>query len=150
MARQLTTMITLKPMATSLLLSITGICSSQAAADTIEICKTCAQSFLYHGKKQTPGQLMTIMRYNPDAYNQIKRARSSYATGQIFGFIGGFLIGWPLGQAIAGRDPNWAMAGIGAGTALLSIPFYSTYKKKAKIAVRLYNASVAGETENRR
>ena len=35
---------------------------------------------------------------------------------------GGFLIGWPLGTALAGGDPNWTLAAIGAGCVAIAIP----------------------------
>lgn len=32
----------------------------------------------------------------------------------VLGFAGGALIGWPLGTALGGGDPEWYLAGIGA------------------------------------
>jgi hypothetical protein len=57
----------------------------------------------------------------------------------IFGGIGGYLIGYPLGQAIAGGDANWGMAGVGAGVALIALPFHSAFKKNANLSIDLYN-----------
>lgn len=43
-------------------------------------------------------------------------------TGNILAAIGGGLIGWPLGTAIGGGDPEWILAGIGAGVLAVAIP----------------------------
>lgn len=56
---------------------------------------------------------------------------NGYIVGSyIFGFAGGALIGWPLGTAIAGGDPDWYLAGIGAGLAGVAIVFEVLGKKR--------------------
>ena len=50
-------------------------------------------------------------------------------TGQLLGGIGGFLVGWTLGTALGGGDPDWTVAGVGAGFIALSIPFAIKVKK---------------------
>lgn len=57
----------------------------------------------------------------------------------IFSYAGGFMIGWPIGTAIGGGDPNWGIAAAGVGCVLLSIPLANGYKKNAKEAVSIYN-----------
>ncbi len=69
----------------------------------------------------------------------MKLAKSNYDVGYVFGFAGGFLIGWPIGTAIGGGDPNWTLAAVGAGLAVISIPFMVSYTKHAKNAVHKYN-----------
>jgi hypothetical protein len=49
------------------------------------------------------------------------------------------MIGWPVGAAIGGGNPNWAMAGIGAGLIVVSIPISQGVNKHAAIAVDSYN-----------
>ena len=58
------------------------------------------------------------------------------------GYAGGFLIGYPVGTAIGGGEPKWAMAGIGAGLLIIAIPISSGANKKVKKAIRLYNKSL--------
>ena len=48
----------------------------------------------------------------------------------VFGFSGGALIGWPLGTAIAGGDPVWYLAGIGAGLIGVGVLFEILGKKQ--------------------
>lgn len=57
----------------------------------------------------------------------------------VLGFAGGFLIGWPIGTAVAGGEPQWELPAIGAGLVILAFPFSEQAKKKASIAVDLYN-----------
>jgi len=49
------------------------------------------------------------------------------------------MVGWPVGTAIGGGDPNWAMAGIGAGLIVVTIPISQKFNKQAKQAVDIYN-----------
>lgn len=115
--------------------------AGQSAADTIEVRKAFSTVFRYKGKNQTPKQLLDLMAPIPEAVKEMEIARSNYTTSTVFGFIGGFLIGWPLGTAIGGGEPEWSLAGIGAGLLVISIPFTSAYNRHAKNAVALYNSS---------
>jgi len=102
--------------------------------------------FLQNGKKLSPRQLLEITKDNPEAYEEMKIAKSNSDIGAIFGAAGGFLVGYSLGSAISGGDPEWTIGGVGAGLILLSIPFTSKYSKHAKLAVEMYNRSLS---ENR-
>jgi hypothetical protein len=55
---------------------------------------------------------------------------------------GGFMVGWPIGTAIGGGDPEWAMAGIGAGLIVIAIPLSLKFNKQAKQAVDTYNGGL--------
>lgn len=48
----------------------------------------------------------------------------------VLAFSGGALIGWPLGAAIGGGDPEWYLAGIGAGLVAIAIPLDIAGKKR--------------------
>ncbi len=114
----------------------------QNKSDSIEIKKTLGTVFRQNGKNLTPGQLLDITQSNVEAYKEMKIAKSNYDAGFIFGFAGGFLVGWPVGTAVAGGKPNWTLAGIGAGLIVVSIPFSSAYTKHAKNAVKIYNSGL--------
>lgn len=105
-------------------------------------------SFLQNEEKLSPRQLLEITRYNQSAYEEMKRAKGNYDASTVLGAIGGFLVGWPLGTAIAGGDPNWTMAGIGAGFIGVSIPFTALYTKQAKNAVDIHNQEVRRISHN--
>lgn len=51
----------------------------------------------------------------------IKRAKSQRLLSNIMAFSGGALIGVPLGQKSADREPTWELAYIGGGIALISM-----------------------------
>ncbi|RIH66283.1 hypothetical protein D1164_05060 [Mariniphaga sediminis] len=104
------------------------------------------QQFYQNGKKLTMGQLVKTMEGNELAYNEIKKAQSTYTLGAIVSGAGGFMIGYPLGTALAGGDPNWVLAGIGAGLAVVSIPIAKKYNKQSQSAVKLYNEGLKKET----
>ena len=85
-------------------------------------------------------QLVNIMQSNPESSVEIKKAKSSNTWASVFAFAGGFMVGWPIGTAIGGGDPEWALAGVGAGLIAISIPFSSKAKKHSKTAVDSYNS----------
>jgi hypothetical protein len=66
--------------------------------------------------------------------------------GTTLSIAGGLLVGFPLGTAIGGGDPNWALAGVGVGLFLLSIPLEIGYHKNVKAAVDTYNQSLERTT----
>lgn len=41
-----------------------------------------------------------------------------------------------------GGDPNWVLAGVGAGLIVVSIRFSSAYTKHARNAVNIYNSGL--------
>ncbi|MEQ1747702.1 MAG: hypothetical protein ABMA02_19900, partial [Saprospiraceae bacterium] len=124
----------------SLLLAPIAGAFGQTQTDSIEVKKAFGTVFRYKGKNLSPKQLHEMVASIPEANKAMEAARSNFTTANVFGFIGGFLVGWPLGTAIAGGDPEWGLAGIGAGFIVLSIPFSSAYTKHAKHAVNLYNS----------
>jgi hypothetical protein len=111
----------------------------QSTSDSIQVTKKMGTVFIQNGKALMPKQLLKITEVNPEAYKEMKIAKSNSNTANIFGMAGGFLVGWQLGTALAGGEPNWASAGIGAGLIGISIPFSVAYVKHAKNAVSIYN-----------
>lgn len=96
-------------------------------------------TFAHNGESLKLNQVLEVMKPNPEAYKLMRSAKSSYDFSSFLGFTGGALIGWPLGTAVGGGDPNWALAGIGAGLILVAIPITSGFKKKASEAVSAFN-----------
>jgi hypothetical protein len=113
--------------------------SAQDHRDTLEVRKNL---FLHQGKTLKPKELINITRSNPEAYKEMRKAKSNYDVAVLTSSVGGFLVGWPLGTAIGGGDPNWAIAGAGAGLIVLSLPLSSAYFKRAKNAVKIYNEDI--------
>lgn len=98
--------------------------------------------YTQNGKQMKMKDLAKTMESNKQAFDLIKKAQSNNTIASIFGGTGGFLVGWPIGRAIAGGDANWALAGVGAGLIAISIPFTSGSNKNGKQAVELYNSSL--------
>lgn len=86
-----------------------------------------------------PKEVLSRMEADPEAFAAFKKAKANYDASQVFGFIGGFMIGWPLGTALAGGDPQWGLAAGGAAVILASLPFNSAFKKHAANALTIYN-----------
>lgn len=121
----------------------------QVQSGEIEIRKGLETKFFLDGDRLTPRELQELTEGNQEAYEEMRIAKANHAVGSVFGAAGGFLVGWPLGTAIGGGDPNWALAGIGAGLIVVSIPFSSAYNRHATNAANMYNDEARGEAEGK-
>jgi uncharacterized protein YfiM (DUF2279 family) len=86
-------------------------------------------NYYYEGTAMTLANLAEIMEGNEEAMDYIMKARTNKAFSIILGFSAGVLIGIPVGSALGGGDPNWVLAGVGAGLVLIAIPLSSGVKK---------------------
>ena len=108
----------------------------------IEIQKTfLGAKFYLDGEKVSLKRLESVLIDVPQSYRFVQQAKTSNIFSQIFGFAGGFLIGYPIGTAIAGGDANWNLALAGAGCLAVSIPLAIVGTNKVVKAVDLYNQS---------
>ena len=120
-------------------LMTTTLCNSQK----IEMKKVFGgYQFTQNGNLMSFKDLSQTMQSNQEAFELINKAKSNNTLASILGFAGGGLIGWPIGTAIGGGDPEWALAGVGAGLVVIAIPISSGANKKAKQAVEIYNSSL--------
>ncbi len=128
-----------------LLIFSVGVAWSQTPGDTISYNKVFGgYKFEYNGKLLTPKSMLTLMENDSVAYNLMWQAKSSYNLAMVIGAVGGALIGYPIGTAMGGGEPVWAMAGVGAGLVMLSIPISMAYNRKALGAVRIFNGNKSG------
>lgn len=82
---------------------------------------------------------------NSDALAYVRKAKANAGPANALAFVGGFLIGWPIGTAIGGGEPEWAMAGAGAGIIVVALPLISATKKNMQKAIQLEKgANVSG------
>lgn len=95
--------------------------------------------FYYNGFKISSDEVERVMRSNNEALQLLRQGNKQANGASVVGGIGGILIGWPVGTAIAGGDPVWELAGIGAGISVISAFIYSSANKKIKRSVDLYN-----------
>ena len=98
--------------------------------------------YMQNDKSMTIGKLARVLESNADASQLISKARTNNTLASILSGAGGALIGFPIGTSLGGGDPNWALAGIGAGLVVVAIPISSSAFKKANQAVEIYNASL--------
>lgn len=131
----------------SLILILLTMCLSftfgQTSLDSITMKKVFGGYTFYQGDKRlNMSKLVKIMRPNELAYKEIKAAQTTNIIAAIIAGTGGFMVGWPLGTALGGGDPNWTMAGIGAGLIVVSIPISQKVNKQSKRAVDTFNGGL--------
>ncbi len=91
----------------------------------------------------SPKMVLTIMKANPPAYEEFKRAKLNLDVTSALSFTGGILIVIPLATAIGGGDPEWALAAGGVGLFLASIPFNTAFKNHAVHALDFFNSKLS-------
>jgi uncharacterized membrane protein YkgB len=128
---------------TILVIFYSNFCFGQTTKDPISIKVGFGGIKFYQDEQKLNMQdIKSMMQSNPQAYQQIKSTQSANTIAAIIGGIGGVLVGIPIGTAIAGKDANWALAGIGAGLIAVSIPISLKAIKHAKKAVSIYNSGL--------
>jgi hypothetical protein len=84
-------------------------------------------------------QVLEIVKENPDAYAELKRAKRNYSAAGVCGFAGAILIIVPVGTALAGGSPEWALAAGGAALLVTTIPLTRSYRSHTMEALDGYN-----------
>ncbi len=86
--------------------------------------------------------VLSVLENNPASHAEAKTARSNFNAELVVSFIAGALIGYPLGQEIAGKvEPQWGYAAGGVALLIGSIPLHNAYKRHVKNAIEIYNAN---------
>ena len=104
--------------------------------------------FSQNDSNLTLSQMQEVMKDNKQAFDLMKSAKSNQTWGMILGVAGGGLVGFPVGTAIGGGEPKWALVGVGAAFIVASIPIVKAVNRKTKEAVDLYNADVPSVSSN--
>lgn len=124
------------------LLSLLVVCFSQiSVAQEINAFKTFG-GVRFEMDTLTLGlnEVLEIVKENPAAYSELKRAKTNYNVAGILGFTGAILIAVPVATAIAGGSPEWGFAAGGAALLLSSIPFRNAFRGRTIGALDIYNA----------
>lgn len=112
----------------------------QTPNDTISIKKIFGGYKFYQGDQRvTMNQLVKAMKPNEQAYQQIKSAQSLYNITMVLNCAAGGMIGWTLGTATGGGEPNWTLAVAGVGLAIVAIPVSINFNNKVTQAAETYN-----------
>lgn len=94
-------------------------------------------------------QVQYILTDNTEALDIFKKARTNSGVASILGFAGGVLIGFPLGTALVGGEPEWGLALSGAALLVVSIPFNKAFQRHAQTAVDTYNQDNSSRLRDR-
>ena len=85
-------------------------------------------------------QAMRLLESNPEAIKLFREGNANLVPAGVLGFAGGFMIGWPLGESIAGKkDPKWALAAGGLALVIVGGVLEKSFQRKANQALDLYN-----------
>ncbi len=125
-----------------LILSIISVFSQTTNTLRVESGIRDRVEFYQNNKKLNIYEVMHIMETNDIAYKIMKSAQNSLGLAYFFGIIGGLLIGFPLGTALTEGNPNWKLAAVGGGLALISFSIKKSYKQKVRTAVNFYNTGL--------
>jgi len=98
--------------------------------------------FEQNGKKLNANALLQALSSNKNAYNLASSGKGQYNLGNVLGAIGGFGIGWPIGSALGGGEPNWLMAGGGLVLAIAGITVNNKGAQKFSQAIDMYNSEL--------
>lgn len=124
-------------------LGIGLVAKAQTPSDSIYIYKNFfGYKFYQTDARLNFNQLPYIMEDHQEAFELIKKASSKNTIAAIISGTGGFLLGWQLVTAVVGGEPNWTMAGIGAGLIVISIPINVKSNRQSVQAVELYNSKL--------
>ena len=127
-----------------LLCHLAFVCHAQSPPPGLVMYKTFGGAIFEYTKDTTtftvsPKQVLQIMKDDPVAYQEFKKARVNYSVAGTMGFIGGSLIIFPVVTAIAGGDPEWGFAAGGAAFLAASIPLNKAFRRHAAGAIDTYN-----------
>ena len=105
--------------------------------------------FFKDGERLNWKELLEATASVEEAHLLIKRGRSQNTFSSVFAFTGGALIGIPLGQKSADRDPTWELAYLGGALGIAA--FYLSFKAFNNInkGVDNYNIAVAKQSSYR-
>jgi hypothetical protein len=98
--------------------------------------------FSQHDQRLDGADMLEKLSRERASARYVRRARALSITANILAAAGGALIGWPVGQAIAGaEEPIWPMAYAGAGAVVASISLGIGGIYSVKDAVAAHNRS---------
>lgn len=120
-----------------------GIEKTRSSSDSIEVVINFSGTHFYqHDKQLKPRQLKNLLQSNGQAYRHLNASKPPRVGAVVLSYVGGFMIGWPIGIAIAGGKPNWALAGVGGGLVAVSIPLTISANRQLRKAINSYNAAL--------
>ena len=98
--------------------------------------------FLKDGERLKWKELDQATAKVEDANLLIKKARTQRTVSNVSAFVGGFLIGIPIGQESADREPTWELAYIGGAISLVSLHLSFRAFNNVNKGIDSYNLAV--------
>ncbi|MFD0863721.1 hypothetical protein ACFQ1M_16015 [Sungkyunkwania multivorans] len=105
-------------------------------------------NFSQNGQRLNWKELATVTESHVEANMLIKKAKSHNTISSVLSLIGGGLIGIPIGQSITDQEPNWILAYIGGGVAVISVPFTFSAFNKVNKGIDKYNLSLRSTSKS--
>jgi hypothetical protein len=119
----------------------TSVSEREGLRDTIQYQRNgMGYKFILNNETLTLDKLGNVMQDNPTSMEFYKKAKGTLGIISVLGYAGGFMIGYPIGTMLGGREqPNWTLAAIGCGLLVVAIPIASGADKNVLKAVQAYN-----------
>ncbi len=92
----------------------------------------------------TLNDAVALSKEVPEANALFIKAKNQSNGGTFFAVVSGGLIGWPLGTALGGGDPEWPLLGIGVALLIPTFTLANSAKDNAIQAIDIYNREVHG------
>ena len=91
------------------------------------------------GRELTQDELFFVLNSDYESAEYVGKFKTKNTIGAILGGFGGAFIGFPIGAAIAGGEPQWIMALAGVGVLAIAIPVGISAGKDIRKGVDVYN-----------
>ncbi len=112
-------------------------------------CSFWGHEFYIDNKKIRSREIKALLENNPEANNLYDSGQKTATGSTVLSSVGGFCVGWPLGQALAGNpQPSWLLAVIGGVLLIPGIALESLAGDKFKQAFEIYNQQSSDTNES--
>lgn len=101
--------------------------------------------YYQNGKKLKMKQIVSTLQTNKEAFVLITKSKNNKTIENITGVVGGFLMGYTLGESF-NKSLNVELFGIGVAFSGVSIALRSKSKKQKKQAIKIYNENRINKT----
>lgn len=121
-----------------------SLLQAQSRTDSITVIKKWSTIYVQRGQNLSMGGLLYITKDNPAAFAEMKKAQNRYTLSFLSGCIGGACVGYPVGTALGGGEPNWNIAFAGAAFIGMSIALEHSFNLHATRGAKLHNSALNG------
>lgn len=108
--------------------------------DTIQITKLASgHKYIYKGETLTMNRLELLLNKNASSAKYYSKATRNTGLLQVMSYLGGALIGYPIGTMLGGGKPIWELAAVGCGILVISVPIVTSANANLLKAVNAFN-----------